>query len=65
MNTKEYNNRQGKLNTPTWEEELVIELNFHILKTIQSLQEDLQSFNDDNMNERKEQQAINELYCGT
>ena len=59
MNTKEYNNRQGKLNTPTWEE-LVVELNSAILKTIQSIKVDLQSFKDDNMNKRKEQQAINE-----
>ena len=38
----------------------MVELNFDILKTIQSLQAGLQSFNDDNMNERKEQQAITE-----
>ena len=30
------------------------------MKTIQCLQEELQSFKDDNMNEGKEQQAINE-----
>ena len=60
MNTEEDNNRQGKLNTPTREEELVVELNSNISKTIQSLQVDLQSFKDDNMNERKEEQAINE-----
>ena len=30
------------------------------MKTIQSLQADLQSFKHDNMNERKEQKAINE-----
>ena len=39
---------------------MVVELNFDIMKTIQSLQANLQSFRDDNMNERKEQQAINE-----
>ena len=60
MNTEEDNSRQGKLNTPTWEEELVVELNSDILKIIQIIQVDLQSFKDDNMNERKEQQAINE-----
>ena len=60
MNMEEDNIRQGKLNTPTWEEELVVELNFVILKIIQSLQEDLQSFKDDNMNEIKEHQSINE-----
>ena len=38
----------------------MVELNSNILKTIQSLQEDLEIFMDDNMNERKEQQAINE-----
>ena len=60
MNTEEYNKRQGKLNTPTQEVELVVELNFDLIKTIQSLQVDLQSFRDDNLNERKEQQATNE-----
>ena len=60
MNIEEDNNQQGKLNTPTREVELVVELNFDIMKTIQSLQVDLQSFRDDSMNERKEQQAINE-----
>ena len=60
MNIEEDNDRQGKLNTPTQEEELVVEMNPDIMKTIQSLQEDLQSFRDDNLNERKEQQAINE-----
>ena len=37
-----------------------MELNSDLMKTIQSLQEYLQSFKDDNMNERKEQKAINE-----
>ena len=60
MNTEEHNSRQGKLNTPTQEAELVVELNFDIVKTIQSLPADLQSFRDDNLNERKKQQAINE-----
>ena len=60
MNTEEDNNRQGNLNTPTREEELVVELNSKILKTIQCLQADLHSFKDDNMNERKEQKSINE-----
>ena len=58
MNIEEDNSWQGKLNTPTQEVELVVELNSDILKTIQSLQADLQSFRDDNLNERKEQQAI-------
>ena len=60
MNTEEDNNRQEKLNTPTEEAELVVELNSDIMKTIQSIQADLQSFRDDNLNERKEQQEINE-----
>ena len=60
MNTEEDNSRQGKMNTPTSEVELVVELNFDILKTIHSLQEDLQSFIEHSLNERKEQQAINE-----
>ena len=51
MNTKEEKNRQGNMNTPTREEELVVELNSNILKTIQSVQEHLQSFKYDNMNE--------------
>ena len=38
----------------------MVELNSDIMKTIQSLQANLQSFRDDNLNERKEQQAINE-----
>ena len=53
MNMEEDNSRQGKLNTPTREEELVVELNSDILKTIQSIQEYLHSFKDDNMNELK------------
>ena len=47
------------MNTPTLEEELVVELNSNILKTIHSLQEELQSLKEESMNERKEQQAIN------
>ena len=54
MNTEEDNNRQGKLNTPTQEVELVVELKSDIMKTIQSLQADLQNFRDDNMNGRNE-----------
>ena len=48
------------MNTTTQEEELMVELNPDIMKTIQSLQADLKIFRDDNINERKEQQAINE-----
>ena len=60
MNTKYDNRWQGNMNTPTQKGELVVELNFNILKTMQSLQEDLHSFKDYTMNERKEQKAINE-----
>ena len=60
MNTKEDNSQQGKLNTPTQEAKMVLELNSDIMKTIKSIQVDMQSFRDDNLNERKEQQAINE-----
>ena len=60
MNTKEDKSRKGKLNTPNHEAELVVELNYDILKTIQSLQADLPSFKDDNLNERKKHQEINE-----
>ena len=51
--------RDGDVTTPTREEELVVELNSNILKTIQSLPSNLHSFKDDNLNERKEQQATN------
>ena len=60
METKEDNNRQGNLNSPTQEEELVVELNFDLMNTMQSLQVDIQIFKDDNMNERREKKAINE-----
>ena len=60
MNTEEDNNRKGKMNTPTQEAELVVELNSDILKTIHSLQAELQSFREDSLNERKEHQVINE-----
>ena len=60
MNAKEDNSWQGKLNTPTQEAELVVELNYDIMKTIQSLQTYLQIFRDDNINERKEHRSINE-----
>ena len=52
MNMGEDNKWQGKLNSPTQEEVLVVELNSNILKTIQSMQENLQSFKYDNMHER-------------
>ena len=54
MNTEEDNGRQGKLNTPTQEAEILVELNYDIMKTIQIMQVELHSFIDDNMNEIKE-----------
>ena len=60
MNIEEDNSRQGKLNTPTQKAKLVVELNYGILKSIQILQVDLQSFRYDNLNEIKEHQVANE-----
>ena len=60
MNTGEENNRQGRMNTPTPKGELVVELNSDILKTIHSIQAELRSLREDSLNERKEQQDINE-----
>ena len=60
MNTKEDNSRQGRMNTPTPEAKLEVELNSDILKTIHSLQAELWSLREDSLNERKEQQDINE-----
>ena len=54
MDVEEDNSQQGNLNSPTQEEELVVELKTDLTKTTQSLKVDLQSFKDDNMNERKE-----------
>ena len=60
MNTEEDKNRQGRMNTPTPEAELVVELNSNIFKTIHNLQAELRSLREDSLNERKEKQAINE-----
>ena len=60
MNTKEDNSHLGKMNIPTLETNLVVELNYDILKTINILQAELQSFKEDSLNKRKEQQDINE-----
>ena len=60
MNNEEDNSWKGRMNTPTPEEELVVELNSDILKTIHSVQVELWSLIEDNLNERKEHQAINE-----
>ena len=42
MNTNKDNNWKGRMNNPTQEGELVVELNSHILKTIHSLQEEFE-----------------------
>ena len=60
MNTEEENSWQGKMTTPTPEAELVVEIKFDVLKTLHSLQDELKNFKEDSLNERKEEQAINE-----
>ena len=64
MNTREENSWQEEITTPTPEVNLVVELKYDVLKTLHSLQDKLKSFREDGLNERKEQQAINEaLLC--
>ena len=53
MDTEENNSRHGNLNSPFRKKELMVELNFDLMKTIQS-------FKYDNINERREQKEINE-----
>ena len=60
MNTKKENNGKEGMTTPTSRVNLVVELNSNVLKTLHSLQAELKSFREDNLNERKEHQAINE-----
>ena len=60
MNNEEENGHQGKMNTPTLEVELVVEIKYDVLKNLHSLQAELKSFREDSLNERKEQQDINE-----
>ena len=48
------------MTTPTLEVNLVVELNSNVLKNLHSLQAELKRFREDSLNERKEQQAINE-----
>ena len=50
MNIEEDTSWQGKVNTPTQEAELVVELNSDIFKTIHSVQAELQSFREDSLN---------------
>ena len=60
MNTERENSQKEEMTTPTLEVNLVVELNFDVLKTLHSLQVELKRFKEDNLNERKEHQAINE-----
>ena len=60
MNTEEENSRQEEMTTPTPEVNLVVEVNSDVLKNLHSLQAELKSFREDSLNERKEQQVINE-----
>ena len=48
------------MTTPILEVNLVVELNYDVLKNLHSLQAELKSFREDSLNERKEQEAINE-----
>ena len=60
MNTERENNQQEEMTTLTPEVNLVVELNSDVLKALHSIQAELQSFREDNLDERKEQRAINE-----
>ena len=48
------------MTSPTLEVNLVVELSSDVLKTLYSLQVELKSSREKSLNERKEQQAINE-----
>ena len=60
MNTEEKNSQHEEMTTPTLEVNLVVDRNSDVLKTLHSLQDELKIFREDSLNERKEQQAINE-----
>ena len=60
MNTMEENNWKEELTTPTLEVNFMVELKYDVMKTLHNLQDELKSFREDSLNERKEQQAINE-----
>ena len=60
MNIERENNWHEEMATPTSEVNLVVDLNSDELKTLHSLQAELKSFREDGLNERKEQQDINE-----
>ena len=64
INTEEENSRQEEMTTPTPKVKFLVKLNSNVLKTLHSVQAELKSFREDSLNERKEQQAINEaLLC--
>ena len=66
MNTEEKNSQHEEMTTPTLEVNLVVDRNSDVLKTLHNLQDELKSFKEDSLNERKEQQDINEaLLCNT
>ena len=60
MNTTEENSQQGKMTIPTLEEELLVEVNYDVLKTLHTLQTELKISREDSLNKRKEQKSINE-----
>ena len=60
MNTEEENSRQEEMTTPTPEVNVVVDLNSDVLKTLHNLQAELKIFREDSLNERNEQQDINE-----
>ena len=59
MNTEEEKSWEEEMTTPTLEVNLVVELNSDVMKNFHSLQSEMKIFREDNINERKEQQAIN------
>ena len=54
MNTEEENSWQEEMTNPTPEVNLVVELNSDVLKNLHSLQDELNIFREDSLNERKE-----------
>ena len=51
INIEEENSLQEEMTTPTPEVNLVVKLNFDVLKTLHSLQVELKSFREDSINE--------------
>ena len=52
--------KKEEMTTPTLEVNLVVDLNSDVLRTLHGLQAELKSFREEILNERKEQQDINE-----